>query len=383
MAASTSPRHPGFLRCDWEKPTVCGLNWRGGHRNVHTLGPVEDFASRRPPRRERSKRRPERQQILLRRGLALGGGLLLLILIVLGVKGCLDARAHSALSDYSRKVTEIVEGTEATSKRFFAKLEDPGGASVTDFVNEVNGDRSAMDSYRSRVEDLGAPGDMSRPQRNLELVYELRANAMDQIAEEMPTALGDAGAEKAMAGIAKQMQNLLASDIVYEQVVRPEVDGVLANNGISGDDLPKSSVLPDEKWREESTISESLGAISGNSGSATPGPHGTELAGVVVNGTELTEGAPATVSGEEGVEVEVSVLNPLESTETGVGVSVTFEGNTVKEEIDELPAGETATAVIPLTPAPSGEVTLEVEVEPVPGETVTDNNEGAFTLIVE
>jgi hypothetical protein len=344
---------------------------------------VEDFASRRPPRRERPRRRPERQQILLRRGLALGGGLLLLILIVLGVKGCLDARAHSALSDYSRKVTEIVQGTEQTSKRFFAKLEDPGNASVTDFVNEVNGDRSAMDGYRSRVEDLGAPGDMSTPQRNLELVYELRAGAMDQIAEKMPTALGEAGAEKAMAGITKQMQNLLAGDIVYETVVRPEVDGVLADNGISGDELPKSSVLPDEKWLEESTVSDALGAISGNSGSATPGVHGTELAGVIVNGTELAEGAPATVSGEEGVELEVQVSNQGESTENGVTVAVTVEGNTIKGEIDELPVGETGTATIPLTPTPSGEVTLEVEVEPVPGEELAENNVGTFTLSVE
>lgn len=319
---------------------------------------------------------------MLRRALALGGGLLLLILIVLGVKGCLDARAHSELSDYARKVTEIVEGTEQTSKRFFGKLESPGNASVTQFVSEVEADRSAMDSYRSRVEELGAPGDMKQAQGNLELVYELRASAMDEIAEKMPTALGDAGAEKAMAGIAKQMQKLLAADIVYETVARPEVDGVLSNNGISGDDLPKSAVLPDEKWLEESTVSDALGAISGG-GAATPGVHGTELAGVIVNGTEVAEGAPATVSGEEGVELEVEVTNQGESTENGVTVAVTVEGNTIKGEIDELPVGETGTATIPLTPTPTGEVTLEVEVESVPGETVTENNVGTYTLLVE
>ncbi|HET7416711.1 MAG TPA: CARDB domain-containing protein [Solirubrobacterales bacterium] len=344
---------------------------------------MEDFASRRPPRRERPQRRPERQQIMLRRGLALGGGLLLLILIVVGIKGCLDARANSQLSDYSRKVTEIVEGTEQTSKRFFAKLEEPGNASVTDFVNEVNADRSAMDTYRSRVEDLGAPGDMSTPQRNLELVYQLRAGAMDQIAEKMPTALGDAGADKAVAGIAKQMQNLLASDVVYEQVVRPEVDAVLADNGISGDELPKSTVLEDEKWLEESTVSDALGAISGNTGSATPGVHGLGLIGVSVNGTELVEGAPTTIAGEEGVEVEVTVQNQGESTENGVSVSVSVGGNTLKGEIDELGAGEEGTATIPLTPTPSGEVTLEVEAEPVSGEQVTENNEASYTLLVE
>jgi hypothetical protein len=320
---------------------------------------------------------------MLRRGLALGGGLLLLILIVLGIKGCLDARANRELSDYARNVTQIVEETKQTSKAFFEKLEDQGNLSVTDYVEAVNADRSAVDTQATRVDDLSAPGDMGRAQSNLELVYQLRADAMDQIAEKMPTALGDAGAEKAVAGIAKQMQKLLASDVVYEQVVRPEVDGVLANNGISDSDVPESTFLPDEKWLDETTVGEALGGISGGTTGDVSGVHGTELSGVVVNGTELVEGAPATISAEEGVEVEASVQNQGESTENGVTVSVTYEGNTVKGEIDELPAGETGVAVIPLNPAPSAEVTLEVVVEALPGEELTENNEASYTLVVE
>jgi hypothetical protein len=343
---------------------------------------VEDFTSRRPPRRERPKRRPERQQIMLRRRLALGGGLVLLILIVLGVKGCLDARANRELSDYARNVAAIVDETQQTSDAFFQRLEEPDGASVTDFVDQVEADRSAVDGQASRIDGLSTPGDMSHAQANLELAYRLRANAMDEIAEKMSTALGDAGAEKAMAGIAKQMQKLLASDVVYEQVVRPEVDDVLASNGISDSDLPKSTFLPDEKWLDESTVSDALGAVSGGSTSVS-GVHGTEIAGVTVNGTELIEGAPTTIAGEESVVVEVGVRNPLESTESGVNVAVTYEGNTVKGDIDELPAGETGTAEISLTPAPSGEVTIEIEVEAVPGEEVLENNEATYTLLIE
>ncbi|HEU4462630.1 MAG TPA: CARDB domain-containing protein, partial [Solirubrobacterales bacterium] len=256
-------------------------------------------------------------------------------------------------------------------------------ASVTDFIDQVNADRSAMDTYAARIDDLGAPGDMSSAQGNLELTYALRAGAMNEIAEKMNTALGDAGAEKAVEGIARQMQKLLAADVVYEQVVRPEVDGVLANNGISDSDLPKDTFLPDEKWLDETEIGEALGAISGNTSGDVSGVHGTELSGVTVNETELVEGAPATISAEEGVELEVSVLNSGEATESGVGVAVTFEGNTIKGEIDELPVGETGTAVIPLTPTPSGEVTLEVVVEAVPGENITENNEATYTLVVE
>jgi hypothetical protein len=345
---------------------------------------VEDFASRRPPRRERPKRRPERQQIMLRRGLALGGGLVLLVLIVLGVKGCLDARANRELSDYARNVGQIVEETQQTSESFFGKLENPESASVTDFIDQVDADRSAVDAYATRIDDLSAPGDMSHAQSNLELSYQLRASAMDEIAAKMSSALADGGvAEKATAGIANQMQKLLAADVIYETVVRPEVDGVLADNGISDSDLPKSTFLPDEKWLDESTVSDALSGISGGSESSVSGVHGTEIAGVTVNGTELIEGAPTTIAGAEGVEVEVGVRNPLESTENGVNVAVTFEGSTLKETIDELPAGETVVAVVPLTPTPSGEVTLEIEVGPVPGEEVLENNEATYTLLIE
>jgi CARDB len=319
---------------------------------------------------------------MLRRALALGGALILLILIVLGIKGCLDARANRELSDYARNVTQIVEETEQTSKRFFSKLEAPGNFSVTDFVNEVNADRSAMDNYVSRVDDLSAPGDMDTAQRNLELVYELRGSAMSEVADKMSTALGDAGAEKAAAGIANQMRKLFASDVVYENVVRPEINDVLESNGIT-DEVPKSAFLPDEKWLDESEVSSALGAISGSSGSATPGVHGLGLIGVSVNGTELVEGVAATVAAEEGVEVEVTVQNQGESTENGVTVAVTVEGNTLKGEIDEVGAGEEATVTIPLTPAPSGEAALEVEVEPVAGEQVTENNEAAYSVLIE
>lgn len=320
---------------------------------------------------------------MLRRGLALGGGLILLILVVLGVKGCLDARANRALEDYARNITQIVEETNQTSKKFFERLEDPGNASVTDFVDQVNADRSAVDTQAARIDELDTPGDMERAQANLELAYQLRASAMDEIAEKTDDALGDAGAEKAMEAITRQMQKLLASDVVYEQVVRPEVDGVLADKGISDSDLPKSTFLPDEKWLDETEVSEALGAISSNTTGDVSGVHGTELSGVTVGGTELVEGAPATISAEEGVELEVSVLNSGESTENGVSVAVTFEGNTIKGEIDELPVGETGTAIIPLTPTPSGEVELEVVVEAVPGENITENNKATYTLVVE
>jgi len=343
---------------------------------------VEDSPASRPPR-QRPKRRPERQQIMLRRGLALGAGLLILILLVLGVRGCLDARKDRALRDYATDVAQIVDETDQTSKSFFGKLSDPGGLSVTEFVAEVEADRSAMDNYRSRIDGLDAPGDMAEAQEALELTYALRGNAMTEISAKMSTALGDVGAERATASIANQIRKLLASDVLYASVVRPEMEAALSDNGIE-EEVPESVFVPDDtKWLDESEVADALSQVSGATGEATPGVHGLELTGVAIDGVELSSEEAVSIGAEETPELEATVENQGESTENGVTVSVTVGGATLQGEISTVGAGETATATIPLVPTPKGEVTLEVAAEPVPGEQISDNNEDAFTVTFE
>jgi CARDB len=345
---------------------------------------LEDSLASRQGRRPRPPRRPERQQILLRRGLALGAGLLVLVLIVLGVRGCLEARKERALSDYAQNVAQIVAETDRTGKSFFGKLADPGELSVTDFVAEVNADRSAMDNYVARVDGLDTPGDMSSAQDNLELVYELRASAMTEIADKISTALGDAGSKKATEAIARQMSVLAASDVIYSSVARPEIDAVLADNGIEGEDVPESEFVPEGiRWLDEGEISSALSSVSGATAGTTPGVHGLGLLATGINGTELVPEGSTAVVAEETPEVEVQVQNQGESTENGVTVSVTVDGQTLQGEISSIEAGATETVTIPLTPAPKGEVTLEVEAEPVPGEEVSENNEASYAVVFE
>lgn len=343
---------------------------------------MEDSPASRPPR-PRPKRRPERQQIMLRRALALGAGLLVLILLVLGVRGCLDARKDRALRDYANDVAQIVDETDQTSKSFFGKLSDPGGLSVTEFVAEVEADRSAMDNYLSRIDGLDAPGDMAEAQEALELTYALRGDAMAEISAKMSTALGDVGAERATASIANQIRKLLASDVLYASVVRPEMEAALADNGIE-EEVPESVFVPDDtKWLDESEVADALSQVSGATGAATPGVHGLELTAVAINGTELSSEEAVSINAEETPVLEATVENQGESTENGVTVSVTVGGSTLQGEISAIEPLETATATITLVPTPKGEVTLEVEAEPVPGEQISDNNKDAFTVTFE
>jgi len=301
------------------------------------------------------------------------------------LRGCLNAHKHRALSDYARNVSQIVDETQTTSKTFFDKLSDPGGLSVTEFVNQVSADRSAMDNYASRIDALSAPGDMSHAQSSLELVYELRASAMNEIADKMSTALGDVGSEQARASIARQMRKLLASDELYAAVSRPEIDGVLAANGIDGSDVPKSVFLPDEtRWLDEGEVSAALDSVTGSTSADTAGVHGLGLIGTSVNGTELSPEATTGVVSEGTPEVEVTVQNQGASTENGISVSVTVSGgSTLQGTIDSIGAGEEETVSIPLTGAPSGEATLEVKVDTVPGEQISENNEASYSVAFE
>jgi subtilase family serine protease len=131
-------------------------------------------------------------------------------------------------------------------------------------------------------------------------------------------------------------------------------------------------------------VSAALGSVSGSSAAATPGIHGTELTGVSVNETELSPESTTSVVSEGAPEVEVQVQNQGESTENGITVSVTVDGgNTLQGDISEIAVGETGSVTIPLTPAPKGEVTLEVDVATVPGETVDDNNKASYTVAFE
>lgn len=335
-----------------------------------------------PPRRKRPPRRPARQQIAARRGLALFGGLIILVLLVLGVRGCLNARSDRQLEDYASNVTQIVEETKQTSSNLFGLLEDPGQLSVSDFQTEVRAQRGAVDGYLTRVNALNPPGDMSSAQNALELVYELRANAMNEISAQLPKALGQEGRTEAITAIAAQMQTLLASDVDYAAIVKPEIDQVLADNGITDSDVPESQFLPNGiKWLDESTLDTALGAISGETTATTGGTHGTGLVSVSVDGNTLATDVPTTVAASTAPEVEVQVMNQGDSDESDVTVSVKAgDGPEQTQSIDTIAPGETGSVTIPLTPAPSGETQLVVTVQAVPGESITTNNTATYTV---
>jgi hypothetical protein len=343
--------------------------------------PLEEPAIR---RRDRGGP-PARQQILVRRLIAVGVGLGFLFLFILGFRACLESRHERAIKDYVRDVTQITAESKQVSDEFFGLLENPRNLTPLDYESEIKSHRSAIETLVSRSSGLDAPGGMGKAKSALVTTMELRRDGLTTISDEVSTALGKENRQEATQNITNAMQNFLASDVTYARLSATEMFNTLRAENIGGVQIPQSKFLPSLDWLDLATVQEALGQVSGAQ-SATPGVHGVGLVSASIGSVALEEGVTNTVTEGGTPELIVEVQNQGETEETDISVTVAISGGDSPIDLDRpisrIGPGETGTVTIPISPRPpSGrELTLNVEVAPVPGEQVQDNNRASYTV---
>jgi hypothetical protein len=307
-----------------------------------------------------------------------------LILIVLGVRGCLNAREESAVKDYGNDSAELLRASKLEGDQLFKLLQGEGGTDqTTSIINQLNAYRVESSELVDRANRLDVPGDLNGAQSELVEVLELRRDGFADITDALQVALGDQNRREGSDDVAIQMQVFLASDIVDQKRFRPQLFDVLRDQDLSAPDLPKNGFVPDIEWLQPAFVADQVNALrtgTGGGGEAAPGLHGNGVAGVTLGGVALTPGGSASVQLSNDLGFEIQVQNQGENTETDVVVRVTVgdggDADTQEETIDTIAAGEIQTVTIPLSKQPpTGQnVPIKVEVEPVPGEQKTDNN---------
>jgi hypothetical protein len=354
-----------------------------------------DDDSLEPPARRSARGRssdrfgpPDRQQqILVRRLVAVVVAVVIIVLIVLGIRGCLNAREERAYENYVRDLTALASDSNSVSSRFFGRLEDPGNLSPLEFEAEVQTDRSNMETLVDRAEGLDPPGALDEAQELIVLSFELRRDALAVIADQIPTALGREGSDEAVGAIAGQMRAFLASDVLYARA-QDVIGQVLEQEGI-GEEVPGTQFLAEEpNWLDPDEVTDALGGVSGSetaSNGGGGGIHGLALLQTTLlpTGAVLEQGVPVTASAD-GAELEVQVQNQGDSEESDVPVTYEIEGGPDGEEtVDSIASGDTETVTVPLEGVSSGEAVLTVRVEPVEGEEIEDNNEATYEVSFE
>jgi len=343
------------------------------------------------PADEPSSRRPggyRQRQLLVRRLVALGVGVLVVILAVLGVRGCLEARKERGFENYLRDLDSIAGNSRQLSNVFFERLNNPPeGLTELDLQNEIRSDRGTAEGLLNRAESLDTPDQLSGAQSDVVYSFELRRDALGTIAEQIPNALGDEGRNDAIAAIARQMQVLLASDVVYARA-RREIQQVLRDEDIEGT-APASRFLQDpiERYLNELEVAAILARIVVDP-DQTAGVRGLELLGTTIEppGTGLIPDSLNTVELDRQAELEIDVQNAGDSREEEISVQFSISGapEAIEGEttIDRISPAGSETATLPIQPAPptDTELTLTVTIAPVPGETLIENNESSYQL---
>jgi hypothetical protein len=366
----------------------------------------EETASRPQARAPRQPRRPQPRRaqhgedphahdqhtLMVRRRVAAGVGVVLLIVIVLVVSGFLKGQQKQSLETYNRDVSRIAQESEQqVSKPFFSELADANSKSALDVENQLDQLHIQAQSQAAAAKGLSVPGAMTGAQSDLLLALDFRAEGVAKVAGLVRTALGGK-AKQASTLIAGDIEIFLASDVIYSQRVAPLIQETLASGGIQGQSTAASHFLPNLGWLEPTTVYARLTgqpAGSSASGGVAPGHHGSVLKGVSV-GTKTLEAEPALnhISGGSSPTFTVMVENDGEFPETDVkvDVNVTALGKQLKAShvIDTTEPKKTVNAEIPVSGIPPNVAAkIEVQIEPVPGETNHEGTKGTFLGIFE
>jgi CARDB len=334
------------------------------------------------PRRRVGGAQRRRQQFLVRRLIGVGVGLAFLILIVIAFRGCLEARSDRGLRNYATDVGTIMQESQQRGQDFFEQLSGPSGSSSLDVSNQIRGDRDLSQALLDRAEKLDVPGQMNDANAAVIQTLTLRRDALNAIAENLGQATATAQTADAIEKITDQMGSLYASDVLWTQIAAPDIKEVLADEDVDAPALPAGNFMPEDAtdYLDQTKLVEKLNGVVGQP--TTGGSHGLALYHTSVGDTQLSPDSTTTVPLDAN-EVTVQVQNQGDSDETGVSVVVSINGTELDGTIQALDAGEIGNVKIPLTtkPQPGTETTIEVVVQPVPGEQVSDNNTATYPVV--
>jgi hypothetical protein len=321
---------------------------------------------------------------------------LLFIILAVGVNACLDSRAENRLKDYNRDVANVVAESDRDVGRPFFDLLAQGGSSPVELESQINELRVRAERHVDRAEDFDVPDELGTAQRNLLLALGMRASGLGKIASEVRTAQAQSDqADDAVGQIAAQMQQFLASDVIYDARVIPFVQQTLADKEIGGQQQQDSQFLPNLGWLNAGTVADRLGAEGGGGDDdaaadeePAPGLHGHGVVSTSVGDSTLEPGETANrIPAGSDLAFNVEFANQGDNNERNVTVQVRIRGDgrpiVARRRVEQTQAGANAEVSIPLAQAPpiGTPVTIEVSVARVPGEEKVDNNRQSYTAI--
>jgi hypothetical protein len=317
------------------------------------------------------------------------------------VKDCQRSQLEDSYTTYINGVAQIQTQSAEQGARLRQVIANPRGQRPPQLRVAVLGISKDAQALVDEAEDLDPPGALNAAQRSLITALQYRVAGLNSLGDNLPALLQRDDAQTKAAGIAKPMQRFLASDVIYEDSFKGPAIKALEDDDITGIEVPAlQAFLPNASYASPDgarsllpDLQRRTAASQGDDGASTGNLRGTSLESTIAmpSETRLVPGQVATVQSTELLKWSVTVKNGGDFDEQNVVVRASFfypaspnDVDTREVPIPSIASGETTTVEIP---GPSSDKvvfgdqgTLVIEVDPVSGETRTENNKAEYPV---
>ena len=358
---------------------------------------TERLIPRRGPRGpQQPPRAPTNLTPLLRLVGLIAFAILIVVLLVLWVQSCQATSKDKAYKNYMSKVSDVAGSSQQIGKQLSQVLLAQG-VKEAKVEQQVAGlaRQEQLDVQHARA--ITPPGSLRAEQLALIQALQFRASGLSGLASALAATANTKAATRAGTVLASQMQRLLASDVIYQDSFKAPASAELTRQGVTGTNATGGPLVPDSNFLQSSDLVTPTAMVTVinriRGGATTPntgGLRGTNLVSTKVQpvGTELSTSTQTTILVRTNMSIDVTIRDSGNSQEANIPVTLTIVQagvpNVVKKAtIGFINPGETKTVSFTNFPAPNfgNPAQIKVEVQPVQGETNSNNNSADYPVI--
>jgi hypothetical protein len=341
----------------------------------------------------RGPRRPVRPQGGLAPLLRLIGliafAILIVVLLVFWAQSCRGASKRASYRHYMEKVGVVAGASDQIGKELTDVLTTPG-LKEADLEAKLGGLAQRQQQGVAQAQRLKAPGPLRSEQRHVVEALQLRVAGLKGLLGAFQSTAGSKDSTVAGKVLAEQASRLVASDVVWDDLVKTPTVDELKRQGIGGVAVPDSSFVPNLDFASTRSLTAVWERVNGaTTGTVSGGLHGTGLVSVKAQpgNQTLSSTSENTVRATTELAFAVTVKDTGENQEVKIPVTLTIQQSPTPivqhKTIDLINAGEEKTLVF----GNLGQVqfatktTVKVDIQPVPGEKNISNNSAEYPVI--
>ena len=347
-----------------------------------------------PPSGPRGPRRPQfrpPQGItpLLRLAGFVVFAILVIVLLAVWVQGCAGDDTDTVYGNYMADMGAVGRDSQKIGNDLATLLTTPG-LTQNELETRLGGLIQQQQLDVTRAQDIDPPGPLTPANASAIQALNLRVSGLQGLLDTFRTTKDSDDATAAGEQLSTQGQRLEASDVVWRDLFQGAATETMASEGVEDVKAPVSVFVQNPDLYTARSMSSIWQRVHGAStGGTSPGAHGSALAFTKVQpaNIQLSTTNETRIDISTDLSFEVGVQNSGENQEVGVQVTLTIPAQPtpiVKNgTIDVIDPGEMKVVTFSDFPDfPFGEdVTVQVSVKPVAGETNTGNNSAEYPVV--